>query len=569
MPVWLKVENMGITLKIALIVIMFAVVSIGATVFMSQRMKSIGTTYADLITRVDTARTLTARSLESLTSYQLKGYQLIVETTDEGNRRLLAEAEDSRKTYEATMSKVRSSVPERMAEIDLAVATAASALHGCEPAIRYAASVTSVDDNAKATARLKSECDPLIDKALLAHAALRNDLVAYATATSDALSAKTASTVGTSLLVIGAGLLGTIAAALLIGIQGLSKPIGRLNAVMAAYARDDLAEEPPGINRLDEVGAMARTLAVFKANALEMNLLRSDQEALKQRAADERRQMMAELAARFERSAGAVVTSVTSRAAALQATAQTMASISEQTSHQSSTVAAASEQATRNVHTAASAAEQLAASVQEILQQVTQSTRLIGDAVGDTDSANTEMQRLATAGQRIGQVVDLIKGIAGQTNLLALNATIEAARAGEAGKGFAVVASEVKTLATQTARATDDIAEQIAAIQEATRLSVRSIQGIAEQIAKVRDTATAIASAVEQQGAATAEIARNVAEAAKGTEEVSATIAGVNDSAQRSGKAAADVLDAAGKLNENRGILQGQVDTFLREIRAA
>jgi len=569
MPSWLKVENLSITVKISLIVVMFAVVSVGATGFISSRMTDIDGSYADLVSRVDESTALSAQSLAALTSYQLKGYQLILETSEEGNKRLLAEAVDSQRTFETTMSKVRAAVPEQAESIDAAVSAAQSALRGCEPAVKYAASVTSAEENAKATAKLKTECDPLITAALRIQTRLKDNMVAYASATSSKLSHVADAAVETSLVAVGGGVLFTIAAALWIGLQGLSKPIRRLNMVMAAYAENDLSAEPPGVSRGDEVGAMARTLAVFKTNALEMNRLRSEQETQKQRAAEERRQAMTEIATRFEQSAGAVVKSVTAQAAALQATAQSMASISEQTTQQSGTVAAASEQATRNVHTAAAAAEELASSVNEILQQVTQSTRLIGQAVGDTQAANTEIQRLAAAGQKIGQVVDLIKGIAGQTNLLALNATIEAARAGEAGKGFAVVASEVKALANQTARATEDIAEQISAIQEATNGSVRSIQGITAQIDKVRETATAIASAVEEQGAATAEIARNVAEAARGTEEVTANITGVNSSAQLSGTAAGEVLQAAGSLNDNSVTLQRQVDTFLREIRAA
>jgi methyl-accepting chemotaxis protein len=565
----LRIENMRITMKIVLIVILLAVVSIGATGFMAGRSASIDAKFVDLIRRVDASSMLSSRSLRHLMEYHAKGYQLIVETTDEGNRHLLAGAVANQKNYEETMAKVRANVPEQAAGIDAAIAAAETALHGCEPAVRYAASVTSAEENAKATTRLKAECDPLITSALNVQTKLNDTLVAAAASSSLALSNEAAGAIRTSLFTIGGGLLMSISAALWIGMQGLSKPINRLNRVMAAYARNDLDSEPPGVQRGDEIGAMARTLAVFKKNAVEVNRLRSEQETLKQRAAEDRRRAMADLASNFQQSAGVVVDSVTAQAAALQVTAQSMASISNETSRQSGTVAAASEQATRNVNTAAAAAEELAASVNEILQQVTLSTRLIGAAVGDTEQANAEVQLLASASQRIGEVVDLIKGIAGQTNLLALNATIEAARAGEAGKGFAVVASEVKALATQTARATEDIAGQISAIQEATKGSVKSIQGIATQIGRVRDTASAIAAAVEQQGAATAEIARNVAEAARGTEDVSANIAGVNLAAQQSGSAAGEVLGAAGSLKNNSAALQAQVETFLREIRAA
>jgi len=314
---------------------------------------------------------------------------------------------------------------------------------------------------------------------------------------------------------------------------------------------------------------MARSVEVFKTNALEVARLRGEQAALEKRAAEERRQAMLALATRFEASAGGILESVTAQAGELQVTARAMAATAEETSRQSGTVAAASEQTTQNVNTVAAATEELSASVSEILQRVTDSTRMVGEAVGDTDAANNDIRKLSDAVQTIGQVVDLIKGIAGQTNLLALNATIEAARAGDAGKGFAVVASEVKTLANQTAKATEDISRQIAAIQDATRGSVQSIEAIAARIGQVSEVATAIAAAVEEQGMATAEISRNVAQAAVGTSEVAANISSVNAAAQESGAVASRVLDAAGSLGASSGALKQQVDAFLREVRAA
>jgi methyl-accepting chemotaxis protein len=217
----------------------------------------------------------------------------------------------------------------------------------------------------------------------------------------------------------------------------------------------------------------------------------------------------------------------------------------------------------------ASATEELSASIGEITNQVTESTRIVGDAVHQANDTNSKVQGLAQAAEKIGEVVRLINDIAGQTNLLALNATIEAARAGEAGKGFAVVASEVKTLATQTAKATEEIAAQVRAIQEATASSAEAIGSITKTISRVSEISTTIASAVEEQGAATQEISRNVQQAAQGTQEVSSNIGAVTSAAQQTGSAANEVLQSASELSRNGEMLKSQVEEFLRTVRAA
>ena len=252
----------------------------------------------------------------------------------------------------------------------------------------------------------------------------------------------------------------------------------------------------------------------------------------------------------------------------LQNAANTLAANAEQSTRQSAAVAAGSEEASANVQAVASATEQLTSSVREIGRQVTESTRMTGKAVEQADQSGASMQGLAEAAQRIGAVVELINTIAGQTNLLALNATIEAARAGDAGRGFAVVASEVKALAEQTAKATDEISQQILAIQTATRQSVSSIQEIGATIGSVNEIATAIAAAVEQQGMATAEIARNVQEAARGTQQVSSNIAGVNQAASETGHTATRMLSAANELSRQSDTLRASVEGFFAAIRA-
>jgi methyl-accepting chemotaxis protein len=271
----------------------------------------------------------------------------------------------------------------------------------------------------------------------------------------------------------------------------------------------------------------------------------------------------------FEAKTAVLVGMVASAATELEATSRAMASTTGETVAQATNVTAAVEAASINVQTVASAAEELSASISEIARQVAQSSEIADRAVQDANRTDAIVKTLAEGAQKIGDVVGLISTIAGQTNLLALNATIEAARAGDAGKGFAVVASEVKSLANQTAKATDDISRQIAQIQLATKEAVTAIEAITQTISEVSRIATAIAAAVEEQGAATQEIARNIHEAATGTHQVSVSIAGVSHGAGETGAAATQVLDAAGELSKQAEGLSGDVQHFVAEVKAA
>ena len=264
-----------------------------------------------------------------------------------------------------------------------------------------------------------------------------------------------------------------------------------------------------------------------------------------------------------------VVEVVASASTEMQSTAQSMSATAEETSRQASAAAAGVEEATTNVQTVASAAEELSSSITEVSRQVGESATVARNAVEEASKTNTQVEGLVEAAQKIGEVVSLISDIAEQTNLLALNATIEAARAGEAGKGFAVVASEVKSLANQTAKATEEISSQIGAIQGATGDAAQAIKGIGETIQKVDEIASSIASAVEEQSAATQEIARNAQQAASGTNEVSSNVQGVTQAAGETGNAASQVLDAAKELAQQSDNLSGQIDNFLKTVRAA
>ena len=288
-----------------------------------------------------------------------------------------------------------------------------------------------------------------------------------------------------------------------------------------------------------------------------------------ERVQSEARSRLLALADHFEASVKSVVESVAAAAHQMQSAAQILSASAEQTSKQAAAVSAAAEEASANTQTVAAATEELSASIKEITTQINDANSVTRRAANDAERTNATVDGLAQMAKQIGDVVRLIRDIAGQTNLLALNATIEAARAGEAGKGFAVVASEVKTLATRTAKATEDIADQISQIQGKVGDSVGAIQSITGVIAKINEISTSIASAVEQQSASTSEIGRNVQQTATATTDVSGNIGGVTEAADSTGRAAVEILTAASKLAVQSDSLRSEVDKFLGQVRAA
>jgi methyl-accepting chemotaxis protein len=389
-----------------------------------------------------------------------------------------------------------------------------------------------------------------------------------AQAEADAGAASERSATHLAYLMGAVSLLGALGA-MLFSFLGISRPLSRMTAAMKQLAAGDLTGDVPSQQRGHELGAMAAAVQVFKDGLIRARALEQETALARASAEEQRKAGMRQMADAFEAAVGGIVDQVSASATELQATASVMTATATQTAAQSTAVAAAAEEAASNVGTVAAAAEELGASVQEIGRQVDGSARLAQAAVAEAGQTARQVRALTEATARIGDVVGLISSIAAQTNLLALNATIEAARAGAAGRGFAVVAAEVKELAGQTARATEEITSQIAAIQASTGQAAGTIGQITAQIDEISGVATSIAAAVEEQGAATQEIVRNVSQAAAGTGEVMGNIARVAGAAEETGAAASQVLASASELSRQSERLSAEVDRFLGSVRAA
>jgi len=460
--------------------------------------------------------------------------------------------ENSLKAISSNNEKIQQSIKEVAALLD-----------------EYRQSLTKLIDNSKEIDELTIEMTESAAAINKGSGAMKSDLLAD----QNRLEAESDATIGETerlILILAAGgfVLGCVWAFFL-G-KGISRPIAAMCNAMRELAAGNFDVVLPGLGRKDELGEMAGAVEEFKMQAVaKAERDAATQEAQNKASSAARRAELIRFADEFETAVGAIVSNVSASAVQLEAAAGTLTRTAETTQGLSSQVAGASEEASSNMQSVASATEELSASVDEIGRRVKESSQIAGAAVRQAEQTDGRIGKLSRAAQEIGDVVKLITAIAEQTNLLALNATIEAARAGDAGRGFAVVASEVKSLASQTARATDEISNHIMGMQGATQESVAAIKEIGGTIGKISDIANTIANAVEQQSAATQEIARSVQNVAQGTQEAAASVMQVNRGATETGAASEEVLNSARTLSSESTRLREELDRFMANIRAA
>ncbi|MDC7683626.1 methyl-accepting chemotaxis protein [Asticcacaulis sp. BYS171W] len=551
--------------KMGALVSVMGLVAIGAVLFALMRMGQIDTTYTRIVNGPDKAMVYLARATRQMAWTERAMYKMLASTTP-----------DDIKASEEAMTKAFVKFTEYADLAATALAGRATDIHTLRDTFNHAVETTCAPVMAQARAgqretalaTMTATCGPAMNVAIEQAKVILEGTITATDAQAAAATAAAKATMWTTLAIILAGMGVVLTGAFVLIRRSVVDPVRALNAAMSRLGDGHYDLDIPGRHRSDELGAMATALDGLRQGLADGHTTRQAAETARnaelnrlsrERGIVERfNGRMIDLAAGFVRAS-----------AEMSEAAQSLSTTAEETARQAQVVTGAAEAAAANVQTAAAATEEMSVSVRDINQQVGRAAVVVDEASAEANQTHTEIQSLSAAAQQIGEVVSLINSIAAQTNLLALNATIEAARAGDAGKGFAVVATEVKSLATQTARATEDIGRKVAEIQTATQRTVASIGRIVGTIEEIRSNSGNVAAAVEQQGAATNEIAQNTSRAAEGTQSVTENILGVGRAAEQTGAASSQLMALSGDLSAQAHALQAEMDGFLRDLNAA
>ncbi len=565
----MSLKNLPMIWKVVCLLLILGSVSIGGALFSAMKISGIDETYTHLIKGPAQAVLNMSRANRALTETIAGIYRSAASMTPEENAAAQRALTAARQTFERSITNARPLNPPYTARIDALAQDGRQAMDvACAETIRLAAASTTTEGNALALKQMVEVCEPALRAASAAITALNGEMDQNSDQQSVQASASAENTIKLTLGGIVAATLLVIALAAYLVRSGIVAPLRSLMDVMSAMGRGDLSRTIAGTDRADEIGAMSKTLELLQGQLGTAELARQ-QQARREEAEREVLARRESLAQAFVARMRDLASSFASSSNEVADSARNLSATAEETSRQAQAVAAAAEQAATNVQTVAASSEELAASVREITGQVSHSADVADIAFREAAASNQRIGDLSTAATAIGDVIDLIKGIADQTNLLALNATIEAARAGEAGRGFAVVATEVKELASQTAKATAEISAKVSEIQQATNGTVSSMAEIVRVVTNIKDISSSIASAVEEQGAATGEIAQNCQQAASGTQEVTDNIGGVGRAAEMTGSASTQLLSLSEGLSSQAVDLREVVEDFVRDLQAA
>ena len=565
----IKFSNFKIPVKILIILGLLSLVTVGATVFATGKMRYIDDTYGDLIDGPEKGNMALARANRDLVEIDSSIFKLISGDSAQANQAAMKEVTDIQGFFDTQIKSAIKRIPSKEADIKQAADKFSAAITGaCKDTIRLGNS-SNPDDKKSAAALMRTKCDPALDDVKTIFSALTSDVLKGTDKASEDALAVTNSTIRNTYILVFAGLFLTTLLAIVLARLSISRPINSIVNVLGELAKSNFDTKIDGVERKDEIGNIAKAALIFRDQGRETLRLRTEQEQAKIQAERESKAMMSKLANDFESSVKGIVNTVAAASTELAQTAEGLVSTMANTNKTTKNTVSGATQTTSDVHSVASAADQMTAAIKEVSTQLQTSNMMIQDSVRKTESADLQAASLSTATGKVKEVIELISNIAGQINLLALNATIESARAGEAGKGFAVVASEVKNLANQTDKSVQEIEKVIQDMDSASNEIIVSLKGIRESVQNISGVSSTIAAAVEEQSATTNEIARNMQSAAKGTQVILDNLGNVSNSTAYAESSSGQVLEASKELSKQAEHLNKEVEQFLGNIRTS